>query len=51
VTEVTDGTNYRRPQTRSEQSDLAKEAEDVFYGGGQAPPPPPSPTPTPKPRK
>jgi hypothetical protein len=52
----------KRPKKKimSEQSDLAKEAEDTFYGGGQAQqptstpppvPPPASPTPNPKPKK
>lgn len=35
----------------NERRDLLKEAEETFYGGGQAPPPKPTPTPTPKPRK
>lgn len=35
----------------SDRADLLKEAEETFYGGGQAQKPVPTPTPTPKPRK
>lgn len=35
----------------SERAALLQEAEDAFYGGGQAQKPKPTPTPTPKPRK
>ena len=38
------------PKRFDQRSDLLKDAEDSFYGGGQAPPrPTPTPTPTPRP--
>lgn len=46
---TSDRYSFPRPKKRSEQSDLLKDAEDAFYGGGNSQRPTPTPTPVPKP--
>lgn len=44
---TSDRYSFPRPKKRSEQTDLLKDAEDTFYGGGHSQPTP-TPTPTPQ---